>query len=29
MSISIGMVGIGAFGKHFIKSFKAHPDVDR
>ncbi len=29
MSISIGMVGIGAFGKHFIKSFKAHADVDR
>lgn len=29
MSISIGMVGIGMFGRHFIKLFRGHPDVHR
>ena len=29
MSISIGMVGIGMFGRHFIQLFKEHPDVHR
>jgi predicted dehydrogenase len=29
MGISIGMVGVGQFGKHFIPIVKAHPDVAR
>jgi len=29
MSISIGMVGVGSFGKSFIPLFKQHPDVSR
>jgi len=29
MGISIGMVGLGSFGRHFIKLFRDHPDVDR
>ena len=29
MGISIGMVGLGAFGPSFIKPFKEHPQVDR
>jgi len=29
MSISVGIVGVGAFGRGFIKHFQAHPDVSR
>ncbi len=29
MSISLGLVGCGAFGRSFIKLFKDHPDVHR
>jgi len=29
MSISIGIVGIGMFGRHFIQLYKDHPDVHR
>ncbi len=29
MSISVGIVGVGQFGPHFIKPFKEHPDVSR
>jgi predicted dehydrogenase len=29
MGISVGMVGLGMFGKHFVKLFRDHPDVDR
>ena len=29
MSISVGMVGLGAFGRHFVGPFKEHPDVHR
>lgn len=29
MGISIGMVGLGAFGRGFVDLFKAHPGVDR
>lgn len=29
MGISIGMVGLGAFGAGFVDLFKAHPQVDR
>lgn len=29
MSISIGLVGVGMFGRHFIKPFQSHPDVSR
>jgi len=29
MGISVGMVGLGAFGRHFIKPVKDHPEVDR
>ena len=29
MGISVGMVGLGAFGKEFADLFKAHPAVDR
>jgi len=29
MSISVGMVGVGAFGHSFIKLFQNHPDVHR
>lgn len=29
MDISIGIVGLGAFGAAFVKLFKAHPAVDR
>lgn len=29
MSISVGIVGVGAFAQHFIPLFKAHPLVER
>ena len=29
MSISIGMVGLGAFGPSFVRPFKEHPQVNR
>ena len=29
MGISLGLVGLGAFGTQFAKLFKAHPSVDR
>jgi len=29
MSISVGMVGLGSFGRHFIKPVKDHPEVSR
>ncbi|MFQ6097191.1 MAG: Gfo/Idh/MocA family protein [Armatimonadota bacterium] len=29
MSISIGIVGLGMFGRHFVKLFRDHPDVSR
>lgn len=29
MSISVGIVGLGQFGRHFIKLFREHPDVHR
>jgi predicted dehydrogenase len=29
MGISIGMAGVGQFGKHFVPLVKAHPDVAR
>lgn len=29
MGISVGMVGLGAFGRHFVELFRDHPDVDR
>ncbi len=29
MDVSIGMVGLGAFGKEFVEFFAAHPLVDR
>lgn len=29
MGISIGMVGLGVFGRHFVKLFRDHPHVDR
>jgi len=29
VGISIGIVGLGDFGRQFIKLFKKHPQVDR
>ena len=29
MSISVGIVGVGMFGRNFIKPVKAHPEVGR
>ena len=29
MTISVGMVGLGQFGQHFVQLCKAHPDVSR
>ena len=29
MGISVGLVGLGAFGSSFVPLFKAHPLVDR
>jgi len=29
MTISVGMVGLGQFGQHFVQLCKAHPDVRR
>ncbi|MFQ6130456.1 MAG: Gfo/Idh/MocA family protein [Armatimonadota bacterium] len=29
MSISVGIVGLGQFGTHFVKLFRDHPDVGR
>jgi predicted dehydrogenase len=29
MSISVGIVGVGQFGRHFIRLFRDHPDVHR
>ena len=29
MGVSIGLVGCGAFGSHFMKLYRDHPDVDR
>ena len=29
MSISLGLVGLGQFGRHFVKLFRDHPDVGR
>ena len=29
MGISVGMVGMGAFGRHFVELFRDHPDVER
>jgi len=29
MSISVGVVGLGQFGRHFVHLFKDHPDVRR
>lgn len=29
MSISVGLVGLGQFGRHFVQLFKSHPEVHR
>ena len=29
MGITVGLVGVGMFGRHFIRLFKEHPDVER
>ena len=29
MSISLGVVGLGQFGRHFVHLFRNHPDVER
>ena len=29
MGISVGLVGLGQFGRHFVALYKNHPDVTR
>jgi hypothetical protein len=29
MGISVGIVGVGQFGQHFVQLFRDHPDVSR
>ena len=29
MGISVGIVGVGQFGQHFVQLFRDHPDVNR